>query len=292
MVDFYISLLFLFLRILLLGSERIFLSKLGKYDSVVVSAIFFLTTSILLIPGMILIPNLLTIGIWFSFISAFSYAIGFYAYVKALSIEDASLIAPLYNSSLLWLFILSVLFLDDVISIFRIIGALLIFFGFFFLYSGKLNQKLQKLKESKGSLIMIFGSLFIALGRTIDSYAFEKYPQTNEVLYAISMNFFVGLYLFILVILLNKDFNILKSIFKNEKRNLIFGSLANGWAYLFLLLALLGLEITIVEPASLLSIFVTAFLAKTFLQEEVKERIPGTIIIVIGSIFLFTDKFF
>ena len=83
-----------------------------------------------------------------SFISAFSYAIGFYAYVKALSIEDASLIAPLYNSSLLWLFILSVLFLDDVISIFRIIGALLIFFGFFFLYSGKLNQKLQKLKEN------------------------------------------------------------------------------------------------------------------------------------------------
>jgi hypothetical protein len=49
--------------------------------------------------------------------------------------------------------------------------------------------------------------------------------------------------------------------------------------------------VTIAEPASLLSIFVTAFLAKKFLEEHVRERMPGIIIIVFGSIFLFVDIF-
>ena len=100
-----IGIIFLFLRIILVGSERIFLTKtkLGKFNSIAVAALFFLFASILLLPGLVLVPlaayqlkNLKPLG--FSLISSLFYAVGFYSYVKALSEEDATLIAPLYNS--------------------------------------------------------------------------------------------------------------------------------------------------------------------------------------------------
>ena len=128
--------------------------------------------------------------------------------------------------------------------------------------------------------------MFLAIGRTIDAYAI---PQTNEILYAILMNFFVGFYLFIIVILTGKVHKI-KEIFSNDKLNLIYAGICNGWAYLFLLIAILYLQVTVAEPASLLSVFVTAYLAKKYLGEQVRERVPGIIIILIGSLLLFLDK--
>ena len=293
MLEIIFALLFLLLRILLIGSERIFLTKnkLGKYDSITIASLFFLFATILLLPGLLLVPftaytaqSLLELR--FSALSSIFYSIGFYTYVKALSEEDASLIAPLYNSSLLWLFILSALFLQDNITVIRVAGALMMFIGFFFLYSGSFKEKIKTIKSSKGSLLMIFGSLFLAVGRTIDAYAIAN---ANEILYAISMNFFVGFYLFIIV-LLGKKFNVVKEVIIYDKKNIFYASLANGWAYLFLLLAIMGLQVTIAEPASLLSIFVTALLAKKFLGEEIKERIPGSIIIILGSLLLLIEK--
>ena len=53
-----------------------------------------------------------------------------------------------------------------------------------------------------------------------------------------------------------------------------------------LLIAITGLEVTVAEPASLLSVFVTAFLARVILKEEVKERLPGMVLIVLGAMLL------
>jgi transporter family protein len=291
-IEIFVGILFLSLRILFLGTERIFLSKnrLGKYNSIAVSSLFFLIASISLLPGLILVPIdsfQLNSGLLFSMFSGLFYSVGFYSYVKALSKEDASLIAPLYNSSLLWLLLLSAIFLHDSITFTRILGSLIIFVGFFFLYSGSLTMKLQKIKDSKASLLMIGGSFFIALGRTIDAFVVS---EINQVLYAICMNLFVGIYLFIIV-LVTGNINQIKTIFSNDGKDIFYSGLINGWAYLFLLIAILYLEVTIAEPASLLSIFVTAFLAKKFLEEHVRERMPGIIIIVFGSIFLFVDIF-
>ena len=287
-----IGISFLFLRIVLVGSERIFLTKtkLGKYDSIAVAALFFLSASFLLLPGLVLVPiaayqikNLSPLV--FSLLSSLFYSVGFYSYVKALSEEDATLIAPLYNSSLLWLLILSALFLHDSLTITRIMGGVIMFIGFFFLYSGSLKEKLLKIKESKASLLMIGGSMFLAIGRTVDAYAISG-TGANNILYAISMNFFVGIYLLTLVFATNRQENI-KKILSQDRKNLIYASICNGWAYLFLLIAILYLEVTIAEPASLLSVFVTAFLAKKYLNENVTERIPGIIIMLIGSFLLF-----
>ena len=287
-----IGIIFLFLRIILVGSERIFLTKtkLGKFNSIAVAALFFLFASILLLPGLVLVPlaayqlkNLKPLG--FSLISSLFYAVGFYSYVKALSEEDATLIAPLYNSSLLWLLILSAVFLHDSLTITRIMGGVIMFIGFFFLYSGSLKEKLLKIKESKASLLMIGGSMFLAIGRTVDAFAISG-TGANNILYAISMNFFVGVYLLLLVFLVGGQKEI-KKIISEDKKDLIFASICNGWAYLFLLIAILYLQVTIAEPASLLSVFVTAYLAKKYLNENVAERLPGIILMLVGAFLLF-----
>lgn len=293
-MDFFIviGIFFLLFRIVLVGSERIFLTKnkLGKYDSVAVAALFFFLASLLLLPGLVLVPldaykikNL--IPVLFSLLSSLFYSVGFYSYVKALSQEDATLIAPLYNSSLLWLLILSAIFLKDSLTITRILGGVVMFIGFFFLYSGSFKEKIAKIKESKASLLMIFGSIFLAIGRTIDAYAITG-TGASDIVYAISMNFFVGVYLLVLVVLLGRK-DELKSIVKNDRRDLLYAAICNGWAYLFLLVAIIYLQVTIAEPASLLSIFVTAYLAKKYLGENVTERLPGILIMLLGTILLF-----
>lgn len=285
---------FLLLRILLVGTERIFLTKnkLGKYNSILLTSLFFLVASFLLLPGLLLVPEDAYLPqnlkpILFVVFSSLFYAVGFYSYVKALSVEEASLIAPLYNSSLIWLLILSSIFLQDSLTVTRIGGGIIIFVGVFFLYSGSLREKYSAIINSKGSLIMIAGSVFLAIGRTIDAYAISN---ANTVLYAIAMNFLVGVYLLVISVLkgYSKD---IKTVLTRDWRNLLGAAICNGWAYLFLLIAIIYLQVTVAEPASLLSLFVTAYLAKKFLGENVKERIPGIIIILLGSFLLFFDKF-
>ena len=276
----------LFFRILLLGSERIFLKQLEDYDSLIISAIFFLTGSLFLLPIFLVIPKeILLTGLedlQFAFISSIVYTFGFFAYVKALSEEDASLIAPLYNASLLWLLVLSVIFLDENVGAFRVFGGLLMFIGVFFLYPGRITEKIHKIRDSKASLLMIGGSFFLALGRTIDTYAIRTIDSR---VYAFSILFFAGLF-FLSIAIFTKRYNDGFLALKNDLKTVICAGIANGWAYVLLLIAIAGLEVTVAEPASLLSVFVTAFLAKIVLKEEIKVRLLGMVLMVIGAILL------
>ncbi|MFX0051029.1 MAG: EamA family transporter, partial [Candidatus Hermodarchaeota archaeon] len=217
-----------------------------------------------------------------AFISSLIYTFGFFAYVKALSEEDASLIAPLYNSSLLWLLLLGIIFLDEDVGIFRALGGITMFIGVYFLYPGKITEKIQKIKASKASLLMIGGSLFLALGRTIDTYAIRTIDSR---VYAFSILFFAGM-IFLLIAIYTRRYNDGLLALKNDLKTIIFAGITNGWAYVMLLIAIAGLEVTVAEPASLLSVFVTAFLAKLILKEEVRERLLGIVLMAIGAILL------
>ncbi|MFX0115919.1 MAG: EamA family transporter [Candidatus Hodarchaeota archaeon] len=283
-----IAYLALSIRIFMLGAERIFLKQLEEYDSLIISAFFFLAGSFFLLPIFVFISIEKSISgledLIFAFISSIVYTFGFFAYVKALSEEDASLIAPLYNSSLLWLLLLGLIILGDDVGLFRILGGILMFIGVFFLYPGKIADKLQHMKSSKGSLLMLGGSFFFALGRTIDAYAIRTIDSR---IHAFLVLLSAGL-IFLIIATFTKRLNDGLLALKNKPQTLILAGIANGWAYVMLLVAVsTGLEITVAEPASLLSVFVTAFLAKIILKEDIKERIPGMTLIVFGAILLF-----
>ncbi|MHA2305193.1 MAG: EamA family transporter [Candidatus Hodarchaeales archaeon] len=281
-----ISFFALSLRIFLLGAERIFLKQLEEYDSLIISALFFLAGSFFILPIFLFIPiEILLTGLEdliFAFISSIVYIFGFFAYVKALSEEDASLIAPLYNSSLFWLLFLGLTFLGENVGVFRVLGGIMMFIGVFFLYSGKITEKIQKIKSSKASLLMICGSFFLALGRTIDTYAIRTIDPR---LYAFSILFFAGL-MFLIIAICTKRYHDGVSALQNNLRTVILAGISNGWAYVMLLIAILGVGVTVAEPASLLSVFVTAFLAKIILKEKIIERFPGIVLMVFGAFLL------
>lgn len=281
-----ISVIAMISRIILLGAERIFLKKLERYDSVVIAGLFFLIAAVFLTPVFFVVKNLsweLFVRGYPALISSLLYAVGFFFYVRAIALEDTSLIAPLYNSSLLWLMMFGFVFLGENVTIFRIIGAISIFLGMFILYPGSISQKLQAIRGSQGSIYMIIGSVFLAIGRTIDAYSIRS---VDPRFYAFLINLYVGVYLLIYSLLQGK-FTIIVESFQFDWKNLIYAGITNGWSYLFLLIAIQGLELTVAEPLSLLSIFVTAFLGKRIFGENVSHRIPGMVIIVVGAFLLF-----
>lgn len=274
-------------RIILLAAERYFLKKLDRFDSFAVSSLFFLVAAILLIPSFIFIEEPISLDLFFqgknALISALFYSIGLYSYVKAISVEDTVLIAPLYNSSSLWIFIFGFVFLDENVTPLRVLGGILIFIGVFLLYKGNLHDKIQAIMNSQGSLYMLAGSVFIAIGRTIDAFSVRS---ADPIFFAFLMNFYLGLYLLFVTIILGKA-KYIPQIFKEEPVNLFWAAFSNGWAYLFLLIALLEIDLSIAEPLSLLSLLLTALLGKYLLGERLKERINGTMIIIFGAFMLF-----
>jgi transporter family protein len=281
-----LALLALGLRITLLGLERIYLKKLERFDSIVIASLFFLIASLFLTPILLVTTDPfieMLKGSQSALISSAFYSIGFFLYVQAISLEDTSLIAPLYNSSLLWVLIFGFVFLDELVTPLRILGAVMIFVGVFFLYQGKLQDKLRAIKASTGSLYMILGSVFLAIGRTIDASAVR---DVDPRFYALALNFYVGFYLLIGSLIWKRQADIFRSI-REEPKNLVLAGITNGWSYLFLLIALQTIDLSIAEPLSLLSIFVTAFFAKIILGEDVRQRIPAMIVILVGSVVLF-----
>jgi bacterial/archaeal transporter family protein len=276
----------------MLGTERITLKYLHSFKSIPVASMFFLIASIFLLPVFFtLSPNELRLNsseLFLILLSSTLYSIGFFSYVKAISVGDTSLVAPLYNSSLLWLLFLGYFILGDNVTLIRIFGGLLMFLGFFFLFPGSLKNKFLALVNSSASKYMIVGSIFVSLGRTIDAFTtgeVNPYINVNQSYYAFLINFVVGLMLLMATFTFRQQ-NDLVNLLVQKPRIIVFAGFLNGWAYLCLLWAIKYLQVSVAEPASLLSVFVTAFFAKHILKENVEQRLPGMIIMVIGAIFL------
>ena len=274
------------LRITLLGLERIFLKKLDRYDSVVIASLFFLLAAVFLTPIFFIIHDPILVLIYHALpalISSLFYAIGFFLYVRAIALEDTSLIAPLYNSSLFWIMILGATILGEKVTYIRVSGGVFIFIGVFLLYGGSITEKIQAIRNSRGSILMLIGSIFLAVGRTIDAAAVQTVDPS---FYAFAINLTVGIYLFLFSVTTGRTADIFKSL-REEPKNLVFAGITNGWSYLFLLVALQSIDLSIAEPLSLLSIFVTAGFAKIIFDEQVIKRIPAMFVILFGAILLF-----
>ncbi len=162
-------------RILFLGSERLFLKKLEEHDSMAIASLFFLFGAVFLAPVFFWYDfDLMTAfyaGVKFALLSSLVYSFAFYFYVKSIHSADISLVAPLYNSSLLWLLLLGYFVLHDHVTVFRALGGVVLFIGVFVLYPGGFSEKFAAVKASKGSHFMLIAAVFLAVGRTIDSFA-------------------------------------------------------------------------------------------------------------------------
>lgn len=273
-------------RIILLGWERILVKKLGeKSDSISGTFLFFSLGTIFLLPALFFVDIVLNTSILFYVtLSSFVYSIAFWLYVKSLSEGEASLVSPLYNFNVFFLLILAVTFLGEKLSLFKVLGLLFLFYGVSFL-----NRKRNIIESFKAILLdkscqyMIIASLLIAVGRTIDGNAIKITPP---ILYALYLN--LGISLFLLVyIVAKRNLSTTIKLFKEKTKIATLSGGLNAYSYLFLLIAFTGIEVSIAEPASMTAMIITVILAGRILKENIKERLLGVAIMLIGLWLLF-----
>lgn len=277
------ALIWVSIRILLLGYERIAGKKIATNESALISSWGFFTFSLL-----VMFPFFkdLTLSIVFiSLISGSIYTVSFFLYVLALSLEDASVIAPLYNMNVIFLILTTFLFLSEPITLSKILGSLLMIYGVSFLKKDiNILESYKNILKSKGAVAMIVSSFLMAIGRTIDGFFAKNISSTG---YSVGIYLVVSLELFIFSLIKFKSLKPHMNLIKKKYKDLTLGGISNSYSYIALLNAFKYIDVSIAEPVSMLSALVTAIIAKTVFKEKVSVRIAGILILIVGAFIIY-----
>jgi len=275
--------LWLFIRIILLGYERIAGKKISEGNDTLISSWGFFTFSFLTMIPFITGLNFEILKI--SLISGFIYSLSFYLYVKALSSEDASVIAPLYNINVIFLIFLTWFFLGEKITTAKILGSLIMIYGISYLKKeNSLKKSFKNIFKSKGAVSMIVSSLLLGLGRTVDGY-FVK--STDELTYSVAIYMIVSINFTVISIIKYKSLKPHINIVKNKIFSLLTGGFSNAYSYVALLKAFKYVDVSVAEPVSMLSAVITSLMAKFIFREKIAIRLLGTFILILGAFIIY-----
>ena len=280
--------LFMTGRIFLLGYERVSFKKAGEgQDSLVSTLLLFGIAGILSLPLLIFYPFPPMVLLMAS-ISAIIYTFAFIIYVYVLSNYEISLVTPLYNFNVLFLLLLSIVFLDETFSWFKLAGIILLIYGVSFLDKKQnLGKSIIAIFKNRGCLLMSLMSLLLAIGRIFDTHFVRT--GYNPAAYSIAEYTMISVYLSIIILfkhLIKHNVPSPIKIFKKRPKYFILGAFANGYSYIFLLAVLNFMDVSIAEPLSMLSVIVSILLSAWMFREKIKQRLVGAIIMFIGTVFL------
>jgi transporter family protein len=274
-------------RIILIGFERIVIKNLtDRENDLSVTFIFFLLSLPFLFPFLFFTekPDNYYFLIYV-LISSIIYTNSFIFYVKSISIEEVSLVAPLYNFNVFFLIILTSIFLNEKISFFKVLGLFLLVYGSSFLLKREnFYKSLKALFKNKGAQYMILSSILIGIGRTIDGFSAKS--NVSPIFYSFFLYLFISIILFFILLIKKKLLFSLK-LLKRKSFLSNFAGLTNAYSYLFLLYAFKNIDVSIAEPSTMLGTIVTLFLSKIIFKEDIKYRFIGVIIMIIGTYLIF-----
>lgn len=276
-------------RILLLGTERILVKKLGtKVDSVAATFLFFFIGALFLLPFSLTSLSQLS-HLHYIAASSLFYTAAFVLYVKSLSEGEASLVTPLYNASIFFILVLAVLFLGEKFTLLKLGGIVLLVYGASFLKKGQsVVHSLQALLTDSACRNMIFASLLMAVGRLIDRAAFSSTPAPSALAYAFAVYSLMSVLMF-LILIYRKGIEGMVELVKQRPGLSIASGFTNAFTYLFLLYALTSIEVSVAEPLSMLGVLVTLFLSSMFLGEKIRERLLGAVVMIVGAALLIVN---
>lgn len=280
----YISLLG---RIILIGLERIVIKGLSDRDNnISVTFLFFSLALVFFLPFIIFLKKPEN----YSFlktclITSIIYTNSFLLYVKSISMDEVSLVAPLYNFNVFFLIILTSIFLNERITLLKILGLSLLIYGSSFL-TKKENflLSIKALLKNRASQIMIVSSLLIAIGRTIDGSITKS--GISPIFYSFFLYLFIALILLSILIYRKKTEEVFILLKEKPLLSLLAG-MTNAYSYLFLLIAFKKIDISIAEPSTMLGTIVTLILSRYIYKENIKYRFIGVLVMIIGAYLIF-----
>lgn len=271
----------LFCRIILLGAERLIVKGLGSDgDNVDGVFVFFGLGALFLLP--------FAIGenpgdysfVFFALSSGLIYSLANIFYFKSLNMGEVSLVTPIGNLNIFFLFILSVIFLRERFTLYKVLGIILIFYGTSTLKKeGNFLKSMQAILKDKSCLYMLIYSFLVASGRIIDKSAGSR---VSPMLYSFSVYAFVALIMFI-YLAFNRRINDILLLIKKKPLYSVASGFTNAFTYLFLLIAIETIEVSVAEPLSMLSTIVSVALGALILKENVQSRLMGIILTMAGG---------
>lgn len=276
--------IFLAGRTILLAYERIVVKKLGTGASPLAAAfLFFFLGALALLPFALALER---VSDW-SFLAYVAVtgtliAVADVLYIYALSNERVSLIAPLYNLNIVFLLVLAVAIAHDSFTLPKMFGTLLIFGGAFVLQRAHFPDWRDLLRSGAVKAIILSGFIF-ALLRAIDAMAFKSLTPP-PITYATLM-YLVASLVYLLALVVRREFGSAIGLLKAKPGIALQSGLVNGFSYLFLLLAIARIEVSIAEPIAMLSMPLAVFLAQREFQE--RPAWEGVLLMLAGAWVLF-----
>ena len=278
-------------RIIFIAFEKIFVRMLGDRQGNIdynlsATFLFFIFGAIILLPLAVFIPVNNLIFLLPCYGSSLLYTIYSYSFVTSLATGETSLVTPIYSLNGLILLIFSFLFLTEPFTLTKIIGVILMIVGV------SLLKNIRNPLYSIGYIITDIPSrmMFLAvtsqcLGRIIDKYYL---PNVHPITYSTILYFFIALNLLVILLIKRKANTILK-VFHEKPIVSITSGLINGFSYLFLLYAMQQIDLSLAEPLTNLSLVLTLLFSFLFFKENVIEKLPGSILILLRGWFLYLN---
>ena len=205
------------------------------------------------------------------------YAISDLLIVKSLSLEDASIVIPIFKLRTVITFILSIVFLDEEFTNLKAISILLILAGAIII-----TFKKKEVKLSKGILYILITSVTSSIAFTLDKAFIENYSVPVYVFFVFILPAF-----WIFLITKNRVERVMKEFSFQKERIIILGSLFGLEMFAYFSALKLG-EVSRVLPVFELSLGLTVLGSIVLLAErkDIFKKLIGSLLILVGVILI------
>ncbi len=214
----------------------------------------------------------------FLILSGISTTLLWIFYFKALKFGNINSVASIDKTSIVITLILSSIFLNEKITIIKIISSVLIIGGTLLM-----NKKEGKLKDNKWIIYAILTALFTS---TTTIFGKIGLKDINTILSTLIRTFIVFILIWLYVIF-TKKYKDYKKLKFNDIKFICLSGLTTGLSWLFYYAALQKSEASLVFPIEKLNILFTVIFSYFLLKEKINKRsLIGLFSIIIGTIIL------
>lgn len=265
--------------------EKSLSSKIGPFSLGWITQIFSLPLIVVVFlwDGDFFNPFTLPLSFWLpmGIILVFLFPLQTYAYYRAIKEGDLSEVLPILSLSPVFSIFISWLLLGETPTLLGVLGILMIVAAVYFLRL-KSNDSLllpfRHLLRHKASIFMLFASLTMALGGSLDKMAINA---SSAAYYNFANTLGSGIIFFVIALLLQKD-NDFSFIRKSIPTLLSFGLIA-ALSYTLYILALSSNFVAYVSAIRSSNVVIGSVLGILFLREELtKQKLFSLVLIILG----------
>lgn len=218
--------------------------------------------------------------ILFLVLSGISNTLLWICYFKALDLGTVSKVTPIDKTSIILTLILSSIFLNEKITIIKVLSIIFILVGTLL----TIRKNDEESKDNKWILYAVLTAIFTSTTTVISKVGIEN-TNTNLTTF---LRTIIVLILLTIITLFKKKFKDIKKLNKKNYLFIILSGISTSLSWLFYFKALSLGEASVVFPIEKLSLVVSIVTSTIFLKERLnKKQIIGIIIIVMGTSLLF-----